>query len=100
MDEVNSYGIILAWLIHLALSGALGILIVIMLNYFGTKYYVLKGAGLLTLVYLANIGVIAPFRGVYPENQDFFDLLLILFYHIFFGSFTSYLIVKYKNKVV
>jgi len=68
-----------------------------MLEYFGTKYHVLKGAGLLTLVYLANIGLIAPLRGVFPNNQDFFDLLLMLLYHIFFGSLASFLFVKYEN---
>ncbi|KJS80944.1 MAG: hypothetical protein JM58_18150 [Peptococcaceae bacterium BICA1-8] len=99
MDEFNGYGIILSWFIHLALSGALGILIVLMLHYFGTKYHILKGAGLLTLVYLANIGVIAPLRGVFPDNQEFFDLLLILLYHILFGGLASFLIVKYKNKI-
>ena len=97
MEEYNVYGLILAWLVHLALSAALGILIVIMLDYFGTKYHILKGAGLLTLVYLANIGIIAPLRGVFPNNQDFFDLLLILLYHIFFGSLASFIFVKYKN---
>ncbi|MFZ5944762.1 MAG: hypothetical protein ACOYVD_11665 [Bacillota bacterium] len=100
MDEFNGYGILLSWLTHLAISGALGILIQIMLYYLGEKLYILKGAGLLTLVYLANIGVIAPLRGVFPNNQEFNDLLLILIYHIFFGSLASFLVVKYKNKIL
>lgn len=100
MEGYNVYGLILAWLIHLALSAALGILIVIMLNYFGNKHHILKGAGLLTLVYLANIGVIAPLRGVLPGNQDYFDLLLLLLYHILFGSLASFLINRNKNKVM
>ena len=71
MEGYNAYGLILAWLTHLALSGSFGILIAILLHYSGNKYYILKGAGLLTLIYLADIGVIVPLRGVYPDNQDF-----------------------------
>lgn len=95
MEGYNVYGIVLSWLTHFALSGSIGILIAIMLHYSGTKYHILKGAGLLTLVYLADIGVIAPLRRVLPDNQEFFDLSIILFYHIFFGSLASFLIVKY-----
>lgn len=100
MEGYNVYGLVLSWLIHLALSAALGILIVIVLDYFGTKYHILKGACLLILVYLVNIGIIAPLRGVLPDHQGFFDLLLLLLYHIFFGGLASFLIVKYKNKVL
>jgi len=71
-----------------------------MLKYFGRKYHILKGAGLLTLVYLVNIGFLAPIRGVFPDNQDYNDLLLILIYHIFFGSLASFLIVKYEQKKI
>ena len=98
MEGFNAYGLVLSWLTHLTLGGLFGILIAILLYYSGTKYHMLKGAGLLTLVYLANIGVIAPLRGAFPDNQNFFDLLLILFYHIFFGSLASFLVVKYKHK--
>ncbi|MGI6227354.1 MAG: hypothetical protein ACOYJ1_13980 [Peptococcales bacterium] len=99
MEGYNVYGLLLAWLIHFALSGVFGILLAIILNYFVTKYYIFIGAGTLTLVYLANIGVIAPIRGVFPNNQDFFSLFLVLLYHIFFGSLTSYLIVKNKKEI-
>jgi len=100
MGKLFIDGIILAWLIHFVLSGAFGIMIAIMLKYFGRKYHILKGAGLLTLVYLVNIGFLAPIRGVFPDNQDYFDLLLILLYHILFGSLASFLIVKYEQKKI
>ncbi|MCK8818068.1 hypothetical protein MWH28_11935 [Natroniella sulfidigena] len=96
--ELQPYGLIIAWLTHLSLSAAFGILITIVLNHFGSKYHVLTGAVLLTLIYLANIGIIAPLRGTIPDDPEYFDLLLILLYHIFFGSLTSFLIVKYGNK--
>ncbi len=96
--DVN--GLIVAWLVHFALSALIGIILAMILDYFNNEYHILIGAGLLTLIYLANIGVIAPLRGVFPDNQSYFDLLLVLFYHILFGSMASYLIVKYQNKVV
>ena len=100
LQDYNVHGLILAWLVHFAFSASIGMVLAMILNYFNNKYHTLIGAGLLTLVYIAHIGVIAPLRGVFPDNQSYFDLLLVLFYHILFGSMASYLIVKYQNKVV
>ncbi|MBS4026903.1 MAG: hypothetical protein KGZ96_14710 [Clostridia bacterium] len=98
MNNFTLEGYILSWLIHLALSGAFGVMIAIMLTYLGTKHHILKGAGLLTLVFIADIGFLAPLRGIFPDNQAYFDLLLLLLYHIFFGSLASYIFVKYHSK--
>ncbi|WP_408956270.1 hypothetical protein [Natroniella sp. ANB-PHB2] len=97
LGDLHIYGLIIAWLVHLALSSTFGILIATMLDYLGTDYYMLKGAALLILIYLANIGIIAPLRGTIPDSPEFFDLFLILLYHIFFGALTSFLVVKYSN---
>ena len=97
MEGYSFFGMLLSWSIHLALSSVLGIVVALMLKYFGDRYNVLKGAVLLTLVYLINIGMLAPLRGVFPDNQNFFDLFLILLYHILFGGLASYLIVKFQK---
>lgn len=96
LGDYNIYGLILSWLIHLALSAAFGILTATILSYTGPKHYFLKGAGIMTLVYLFDIGLIAPLRGILSDNQQFPDLLLVLFYHIFFGCLAAYLIVRSK----
>ncbi len=97
MGGYNLYGLILAWFTHFALSGALGVLIAFLLHYTDTRYGLLKGAGLLTLVFLADIGIIAPLRGTIPNNVEFNDFLLLLSYHIFFGVLASYLFIKFSQ---
>ena len=72
-------------------------LIAFLLHYTDTRYGLLKGAGLLTLVFLADIGIIAPLRGIIPNNVEFSDLLLLLSYHIFFGVLASYLFIKFSQ---
>lgn len=91
------YGFILAWVIHFAISGALGVLIAFLLHYTGRKYSLVKGAGLLTLIFVADIGLIAPLRGIIPNNIEFRDLLILLSYHVFFGALASYLFVKFDK---
>ncbi len=100
MEGYNVFGLILSWVIHFALSVFFAILIIIMLHYTGSKYYTIKGAGLLTLIFLANIGIIAPLRGIMPANPAFSDLLLLLFYHILFGVLAGFFIVKYRNEAI
>ncbi len=99
--ESTIFEILFGWIIHLVLSVTFGVLIAIMLTYFGTKFHILKGATLIALLFIVNMGIIGPMLGTIPGEAGIFDFYLMLFYHIIFGGLSSYIIVRYGNlKVV
>ena len=101
MGESTVIETLLGWIIHLALSVTFGVIIAIMLTYFGTKYHILKGAILITLLFIINIGIIGPMVGTISGAAEILDFYLVLFYHIIFGGLSSYITVRFGNlKVV
>jgi hypothetical protein len=86
---------ILGFITNLILSGSLGVAIAFMLTYLGEKLAILKGAFFGSIVWYLLIGVFAPLAGYLPESPVLIDLFIILGYHIAFGGFVAFLIVKY-----
>ena len=90
--------IILGSIAHLILSASLGVAIAFMLTYLGEKLAILKGAFLGAIVWYLLIGVLSPLAGYLPESPNLTDLFIVLGYHIAFGGFVAFLIMKYGTK--
>ncbi len=90
--------VMLGFITNLILSGSLGVAIAFMLTYLGEKLAILKGAFLGAIVWYLLIGVFSPLAGYLPESPSLTDLFIVLGYHIAFGGFVAFLIMKYGTK--
>ncbi len=87
--------VMLGFINNLILSGSLGVAIAFMLTYLGEELGILKGAFFGAIVWYLLIGVFSPLVGYLPESPNLIDLFIVLGYHIIFGGFVAFLIMRF-----
>lgn len=64
-EQVNTtYGVIVGAINHFFIGAIAGVIIAIVLKYFGKDYYLLKGLGVLGVMYLFAMGFILPLNDI------------------------------------
>ncbi len=98
-EQVNTtYGVIIGTINHFFIGAIAGVIIAIVLRYFGKDYYLLKGLGVLGVMYLAAMGFILPLNDIATQiRSDTGSLLGHIISYTISGIITTIIIYRYSE---
>ncbi len=88
---------LLGWVTHLIVSSMFGVILVYILVFTGRDYAILKGLLFGSAAWFVAISLVSPLAGFVPRNANPVDLFIMLGYHVLFGVFAAWLLVRYAE---
>ncbi len=86
---------VIGWVVHLQIAIIYGVIINYLLQLSGSEYCLQKGLFVGGFSWLFDLGIVAPVIGYnIMTNLNASDLLFSFVLHLFFGTFTAWLIMK------